>query len=215
MLAVYWSLWTLAVVAVCLRFYAERMVRIRFRLHDALIVLGLVCFKAVCGLFFEADDYSQVFSTTLGINQSVGMLEDLFFGRALTHAMAATAHSAGLHFIRASPEDLQVLGGVRCPGNGIGGLSLSSRLADYVLVRNHLHLCHRNRKELGSCVLLPHLPKRALQDRHLVRWFCRRRMVCRHIICLGPSNALLSTSFGTRPQEDTASTWQPFSSAVP
>lgn len=42
MLGVAVSFWTLATVAVAGRFYAERMLRNRFKLHDALIVAGLV-----------------------------------------------------------------------------------------------------------------------------------------------------------------------------
>lgn len=42
LVGVTWSLWTLAVVAVVLRFYAERMMRSPFRYHDMLILLGLV-----------------------------------------------------------------------------------------------------------------------------------------------------------------------------
>ncbi len=43
-----WFLWTLAVIAVGLRFYAERMMRNRFKHHDALIILGLV-WRSLCG----------------------------------------------------------------------------------------------------------------------------------------------------------------------
>lgn len=42
-LVVTWILWLLAVVAIGFRFYAESLVRNRFKLHDLLIVLGLVC----------------------------------------------------------------------------------------------------------------------------------------------------------------------------
>ncbi len=37
-----WALWVLAVVALVLRFYAERMIKNRFKYHDALIIFGLV-----------------------------------------------------------------------------------------------------------------------------------------------------------------------------
>lgn len=42
LIGIAWALWILAVIALVLRFYAERMVRTPFKYHDALIVLGLV-----------------------------------------------------------------------------------------------------------------------------------------------------------------------------
>jgi hypothetical protein len=42
LLGVSWSMWTFAAVAICLRFYAKRIMRNRFLTEDGLILLGLV-----------------------------------------------------------------------------------------------------------------------------------------------------------------------------
>lgn len=55
MIGVAVALWALATVAVAGRFYAERMLRNRFKLHDALIVAGLVWFTKT-SLLFQCTD---------------------------------------------------------------------------------------------------------------------------------------------------------------
>jgi hypothetical protein len=42
LLAVSWSVWTFAAVAICLRFYAKRIMLNKFLTEDGLILLGLV-----------------------------------------------------------------------------------------------------------------------------------------------------------------------------
>ena len=55
LLGVTWALWILAVVAVGLRLYAERMLRAKLRVHDYLILLGLV-WIILAPSIFRADE---------------------------------------------------------------------------------------------------------------------------------------------------------------
>jgi len=42
LIGVTWSVWAFAAVAICLRFYAKRIMRNKFLTEDGLILLGLV-----------------------------------------------------------------------------------------------------------------------------------------------------------------------------
>lgn len=79
MVGVAWFLWALAVVALGLRFYAERMVRNRFGYHDALILLGLVGSALRTPRIPNVPDgFWQFFTTGLCINVSVCTLDHRF-----------------------------------------------------------------------------------------------------------------------------------------